>query len=165
MSTEFWMGIFMSIPIGLATSLATPWFQKRLDQRGKARTLIETKNAQEEYDRIRYFRDNPSDLTQYLVQVAIKTTFITAFLSLFSRSLVVFGSLIRLAHVEDSRYFIQNALELIFQVISLAGSIMIINICRPALNTWTKTKNFAEYESGLYKRGVITITPQNTPNP
>ncbi|MDX9990400.1 hypothetical protein [Thiothrix unzii] len=161
MSNEFWMGIFLSIPVGLATSLATPWFQRKLDQRSQQRALVETKNAQVEYERIRFYKENPSELTQYLVHVAIKTTFIGALLAIISGVSYTLAQLLDATSIGydgmSSGRFAQHMLYVIGQFSSLVGSIMIINICRPALTTWTKTKNFSEYENSLQSQGVINV--------
>jgi hypothetical protein len=154
--SDLWIGILFSIPIGIATSLVTPWIQRKLDQLDKYRSLAATKRLDEEYKRIRAFRDNPHEFTQYLVQVAIRTTFTGAFVAIAAGLIFALAQAIAALATrpktgmdyEDIRLF-STGLILIGQFVSLVGSLLIVNICRPAIGAWTKLKNFDEYSKSV----------------
>jgi hypothetical protein len=164
MTSEFWLGTFLSIPIGLATSLATPWFQNKLDSRSKQRSLIASKNLAAEYEQVSYYRSHPEDFTQYLIHVAIKTTFIGAMLGIISGISFAFAQVVETARTglggfggPDILRLAQDALYVLGQFSGLVGSILIVNICRPALSMWTKVRNFAAYEKGISDRGLLEV--------
>jgi hypothetical protein len=149
--SEFWIGILLSIPIGIATSLITPWIQRKIDERDKRRSLAATNRLVQEYERIRTFRSNPEQFTQYLVQVAIRTTFTGAFVAVFAGTMFALGQALNTLHFKgaiDADY-LRNTVFLLAQIVSLFGSLLIINICRPALRAWTKLQNFDEYAKSV----------------
>jgi hypothetical protein len=101
-----------------------------------------------------FYKQNPHELTQYLIQVAIKTTLVSAIIAVFAGFLFVGGNILRFTNASDlvAPQVLQN-LQNIFNslglFISLLGSLMIINICIPALSTWTKVHNFDEYKNAV----------------
>lgn len=154
MSTEFWIGIVLSIPIGIFTALLTPWFQKLFDNWNQSKLIKNQRSAKAEYEAVKYYKNNKDDLTHYYLNVVIKTTFIGAFVGLFSGVLFILGELIGETH------FIQNDVltTILFglgQFSALVGSLLIVNTTRPAINTWTRLKNYELYEEKLKERGLI----------
>ena len=150
--SEFWIGVLLSIPIGIATSLITPWIQRKIDEQDKRRSLAATGRVVQEYERIRAFRADPHEFTQYLVQVVIRTTFTGAFVAVFAGLMVALGQAtipLRSAFNVDYVDFVRTAIFILAQFVSLLGSLLIINICRPALRAWTKLKNFDEYSASV----------------
>src|SRR5580704_6732040 len=89
--SDLWLGLLFSFPIGIVTGLVTPWIQRKIDEQDKRRSLAATGRLIQEYERIRAFRSNPDQFTQYLVQVAIRTTFTAAFIGVFSGLMFAFG--------------------------------------------------------------------------
>jgi hypothetical protein len=149
--SEFWIGILLSIPIGIATSLITPWIQRKIDEQDKRRSLAATGRLVQEYERIRAFRSDPHEFTQYLVQVVIRTTFTGALVAVFAGLMVALGQAtipLRRSIAFDVD-FVRTAIFILAQFVSLLGSLLIINICRPALRAWTKLKNFDEYSASV----------------
>ena len=147
MSSDLWYGALLSIPIGIGTALATPWLQRQLDKYSKSRALTRTKKAQEDFSRVKFFVDNPHLFTQYLVYTAVRVLFITAVVAAFSAAPSLIAQFSEPLHVLI--YPLQSILYGISQFISLIGSIMIVNICRPALLYWQRTKNFEEYSRAI----------------
>lgn len=151
MSTEFWIGVVLSVPIGILTGIATPWFQKIFDNWNKSKLTKSRKNSFEEYQRVKMYKTSKEDSTHYYLSVIIKTTFIGAFVGLFSGALFVLGEL-----VSQTGFGFQTILYSLGQFAALVGSLLIVNICRPAMLMWTRLRNFDEYENDLRKQGVIT---------
>jgi hypothetical protein len=91
--------------------------------------------------------------TQYLVQVAIKTSLIGAVMAIVSGVFLFAGQLsfavlnggmgIRLDET------IGQALFAMGQFAALVGSILIVNICRPALVLWNRLRSFDEYSAAV----------------
>jgi len=147
--SEFWLGIILSFPIGIATALITPWFQRKVDQIDRRRSLAISKRVTKEYELVVHFHKEPIAFTQYLVQVAIRTTFISALMGVFSGLMFSFGQALFIVHLPMAFYELRNTPYLIGQFITLAGSLLIMNTCRPALSIWTKVNNFDEYSQSM----------------
>jgi hypothetical protein len=125
MSTEFWLGIFLSIPIGIGTSLYTPWFQGKLEGYSKKRALSQTKNIKEEFESVSFYRNNPSSLTQFLVYVAIKSTFIGAASGILSGFFFALGNILNsmrgILYIWDQFLALQNIPYTLGQFTALIG--------------------------------------------
>lgn len=140
---EFWIGLLLSIPIAIATNLATPRIQKWLEVSSKKRAVEKTKDLQEEYQRILVYVNNPDEFTSYLLFVVIRTTLIGSVVGIISGLAYVAGQLSSsLFYVYEISGFIYAAA----QIISIIGALMIVNICRTAASTWYKVKNFDRYQ-------------------
>jgi len=161
MSTEFWVGIFLSIPIGILTSLITPWIQRKLDESGKQRALTQSKNIKAELTIITQYKNDPTSFSQYLLHIIIRTTFIGSVIGIVSGVLFAFGQLLNglrssmimpldLGAVE----IIRNMIFFCGQLVVLMGAIMIVNTCRPALSKWTKVHNFDEFQQRAKAMGA-----------
>ncbi len=165
LSVEFWLAILASVPIGIGTALVTPSIQHWLDARSKKRSLIRTRNFEAEYKLVLFYRDNPNEFTHFLVQTAIKTTFISAVIAVLSGLSVGFASLtaaldslvLPIGHVRESFILL---LASVGQLGASFGSIMIFQVCQKALSIWTKVKNFEEYSESMGK--VISAGPDPT---
>ncbi len=154
--SDLLIGILLSIPIGIATSLITPWIQGKLDQLNKYRSLAATKRLDDEYRRVLLFRNNPHEFTQYLVQVAIQTAFTSAFVGIIAgliyaiaQATVAIPSGMGGAMNFDEINFIRTSLFVFGQFVTLLGSLLIMNICRPALSVRAKLQNFDEYSKSV----------------
>src|SRR4051812_13913291 len=86
-----WTGLTLSIPIGITTGLVTPAIQRWFQARGKDRALRESERAREELAEVTFYVDNPQVFTQYLVQIAIRTAFLSALLAVLSGVALIFG--------------------------------------------------------------------------
>jgi hypothetical protein len=159
MSTDAWVSILLSIPIGIGTALVVPLIQRKWENRTRQRALTASLQTQAELQRIRAYKDNADQFTQYLIYTAIKTTFVGAFVAILSGLLIAIAQLstlkgiIELFPLSSSGYDIifaaKNLMFLAGQFTALVGSILIVNICRPVLITWTKVQNFGEYEQSV----------------
>ncbi|MDB5551943.1 MAG: hypothetical protein JWL86_1927 [Rhizobium sp.] len=152
MSTEFWLGLFLSIPLGIITSLWTPWIQRKIEQRGKRKNVEQAKYLKSEFENVQYYVENKIEFSHYLMYAAIRTTLIGSLIGIFSGILFAVAQLFmftgRSMHFpSDLLELIQNALFFFGQLLALVGSIMIVNTCRPALSLWSKVRNFDEYKS------------------
>jgi hypothetical protein len=93
---------------------------------------------------VTFYRRNPVEFTQYLVQVAIKNTFIGAAVG------IVAGLIYALACVLDfGPSYAREMLYLVGQIVAVMSSVMIVNICRPALGLWHKVQHFDEYVASV----------------
>jgi hypothetical protein len=145
-----WLGLLLSIPIGVCTALATPWIQRRLEEKGKHRAMVKSRNAHAEYSSVLYYKTNPQEFTQYLIHVAIKTTFIGALMGVISGLSFVVAQLVDAPGVGfNNSHMLQTVFYATGQFVALIGSLMIVNICRPALATWTRVRNFDAYERAI----------------
>ena len=164
MSVEFWIGSFLAIPIGVITSLLTPWIVRKVNNWTQVNRQKNIEYERKEYERICNFYKNKQDLSVYYLNVVVKTTFLSAFMAIFS-SLLYFGGQM-MQTILTTRLSLdinmdQRHISILFglgQFINLFGSVMIVTICKPALNVWGKIRNFQEYEEDLKSRKII---PEN----
>jgi hypothetical protein len=96
MSTDTLLGLLLSLPIGIVTALITPWFQRKLENIDKQRSMAaQIHNAKEEFENISFYKQHPDEFTQYLVHVAIQTTFTSAAIGIVSWFIFVAAQVIR----------------------------------------------------------------------
>jgi hypothetical protein len=141
MTADVWIGALLSIPIGVGTSLLVPSIQRWLDARGNKKTLAETKRVRAEYEEVLYYQKNPIVFTQYLAQVAVKTTFIGALVSIFANLLSALANAFNLVSV----YRLESLLFFASQIIFVVSSVLIVNISRPAMRLWARIRYFDTY--------------------
>jgi hypothetical protein len=154
LSPDLWFGALLSIPIGIGTGLAVTPLQRALENRGKAKAVAETKRAKEIYTETLFFVGHPHLFTQYLIQVAIKTTFIGSAVGIFSGLFYLVGQMGALSVRELFSWAIdREALNILGfglgQVVAIFSSVMIVSICMPAMKLWHRVRNFEEYVKGL----------------
>ena len=98
-------------------------------------------------------------MTQYLIIAGIKDAIVSASMIVLDTlqnslaqiiNIIPFGALF----FETQR----NILFLLSQFTALVGSVVLINIYRPALSTWRKVVNFDEYKESVR---ALTASQQN----
>jgi hypothetical protein len=72
MTTEFWIGALVSIPLGIGTSLLTPKVQSWIDNRSKAAALNAKQRSQSLYHQTVSYSLHPDAFTQVLVADGIR---------------------------------------------------------------------------------------------
>jgi len=154
MSTEFWIGVVLSVPIGIATGLATPYFQRRIEERGKRRAGAEFRRAVRQLREAFYFRAHPDAFTHYLVEVAIKTTFVAAIMAIVTGLIFAINQMMdalllsgdfRVGRNVKAWEFIRASGWVVGQLVGVIGSIAVVNLCRPALSLVRRVKYFDHF--------------------
>jgi hypothetical protein len=129
----------------------TPYVQRWLDKKGKDRSLTRTRQLRVEYERIKKFSDDPEEFTQYLIYAGLQITFISTFLGIFAGIFFLLGQLLNVNELPVGGFLgsfqIAQISFALGQAASLIGTLMIFNICRVAISTWRRVKNFEEYEN------------------
>jgi len=146
MSSDTLLGLLLSVPIGIATGLVTPIIQRWLESKGKERAFRFARRTLQELEIVTFYREHPADFTQYLVQVAIKTTFIGALLGVLAGLFFVTGQLLTTVPLRHVVPAFRDGLFVIGQFAAILGSVMIVNTCRSALAMWTKVRNYDEFK-------------------
>lgn len=72
MTTEFWIGTLVSIPLGIGTSLATPPIQRWIDSRSEAAALNSQRRMREVYQEAFFYTHHHDAFTQLLILAAIR---------------------------------------------------------------------------------------------
>jgi hypothetical protein len=159
MSSDLWWGAALSVPIGIGTALVTPVIQRKWDEASRSRDVERSRRTTLELQRIEFFVNNPHSLTQYLIMAGIKAAIVSASMIVLATlpnslaqimNIIPFGGLF----FETQR----NILFLLSQLTALVGSVVLINIYRPALSTWRKVVNFDEYKESVR---AVTASQQN----
>jgi hypothetical protein len=158
MNKDILVGLFLSIPIGIITSLITPHVQK-LNQIISQKARIKANNiTKKEYEILKKYYENKTELSLFLISTIIKTTFISAFMSILSYIFFISSLILYpIINYVDINYLfnVHLILPAIGQTVLLIGSILIVNICKSAVNVWKKIKNFDEYERVLRAKKLI----------
>jgi len=154
MTDDVWIGAILSVPIGVGTSLAMPVIQRKLDERGNRKVLAESNRVRTEYEEVLFYHQNPVLFTQYLAQVAIRTTFISAAVAIFAQLISALGSGLYLVSREIPVAQIEQptlALSILSQLVFMISSILIVSITRPALGIWRRVRQFEKYANTVPK--------------
>jgi hypothetical protein len=158
MSNEILLGLIFSIPVGIITSLLTPLILKlfqNISRKARAKTKDTTKK---EYEILKKYYTDKVELSLFFVSVIIKTTLISAMMSILSYLFFISSQIFYTIIERIDLYFVFNIptiLAAVGQFILLIGSILIVNMCRSAINVWKKIENFAEYERLLKAKEII----------
>jgi hypothetical protein len=135
--SQFWLGVFLSVPIGIATGVVSPWVQRWLEEK---RALKRTRRVQAEYEAVVFYKRHPEEFTQFLVHVAVKTTFIGAMLGVVAGLVFTAASLLDNARLWP--FWPDRSLQAFLygtgQFATVVSSVMIVNICRSGLWMWTR---------------------------
>jgi hypothetical protein len=92
----------------------------------------------EEYREVLSYLRQPHAFTQYLVSVAIRTTFIGAAVGIFT-------SLLFALQASEIGRDLERSFGTLAQIVTIVTSIIIVRICRPALKLWYRVRNFDSY--------------------
>ena len=151
MSSDVWLGALISVPIGIATGLAVTPVQKWLEDRGKTKALVHSRDTQHQYAAVLFYRMHSDLFTQYLLRVVILTTFTGSAVGILAGFFFAFanlsGAVLNAAPGYSSRVytiFIQSV-SILGQMTAIVGSILIIRYCRPALKLWQQVRYFEDY--------------------
>jgi hypothetical protein len=67
MSSDLWLGVLFSIPIGIGTGLAVAPVQKWIDNRSVASRYTKLKRQKREYEEVLFFASRPELLSSHLI--------------------------------------------------------------------------------------------------
>jgi hypothetical protein len=111
---------------------------------------MESKRVRAEYEEVFFYQQNPVVFTQYLAQVAIKTTFIGSFVQVFANLFDAIGNgLFMLGDVSPVIRSLarDNTFFFVSQIVYLISAILIVGICRPAMRLWRQVRHFEAYQA------------------
>lgn len=130
MSDEFWLGLLLSIPIGLAVNLGSPFVARRMEGRSEA----VARRREAEREEFRQIADNlagdQSAYYTYLLTAVLRTTYIGALFGLMGGLLAALGQAANTVNI----FFVSSSLFLGAQVVALLAAILILNVARGALS-------------------------------
>jgi hypothetical protein len=120
--------------------------QRWWGDRGTQKLARRTKRLQEEYNEALFYTTHPETFTQYLIHVAIQTTFIGAAVGILSALACGFSSFM----AELGGQNIYNAVVYLFgHIVTTVSLILILRICSPAMRIWKRVRNFESYARAL----------------
>jgi len=158
MNNDILIGLLLSIPVGIITSLLTPLIQKIFQNISQKARVKANDISKKEYEKLKIYYANKTELSLFFINVIIKTTFISAFMSILSYLFFISSQILYpiINYFYSYHYLnISIILPAIGQFILLIGSILIVNICKSAINVWKKIRNFDEYERVLKAKDII----------
>jgi len=161
MNNVLLLGTLLSIPIGIITSLLTPLvlgFFQNINQKARTKSKY---IAQKEYEMITSFHINKQELLMFFLNIIIKTTFVSAIITVISYFFIITPQVIFPIMVNNDSFFIDTRILQMMTVIGhfvlLIGSILIVNLCRTAFNVWGKVKNYDNYTRILKEKNIIEV--------
>lgn len=154
--SNFWLGLLLSIPLSIFANLITTPVQNMISRYNEESARQRVLQAQVEYRRIESFYLNRSEFHEYLLSVIINTTFITsltAMLSYLSFMLVGLTHKLRLNSSGKKQVFdaVRELLQGLGFVALIIGALLVINITKEALRTYSNVKNFDSYKQSIPK--------------
>jgi hypothetical protein len=142
MSSDLWLGTAFSIPIGVGIGLGVPKIQRKLDSYSRARSIRVSKKTLGEFSRIKVFKENPHELTQYLLIATLRILLVST-ITLACCSFLVFMGFRAQNEGGDT-----GQAQFLFVCAYGFGSVGFSASCfsfSAALATWNKVRNFEEY--------------------
>jgi hypothetical protein len=141
-SSEFWIGAALSIPIGIAVNLASPAISRGLESRSEsAARKRETDRAYRQQTVLEYARDTPS-FHAYLLNAVLRTTYIGALFGILGGVLVTAGQALGAVDLYPlETYSFERLFYLLAQIVALMAAILVLTIARNALITIKEVQN------------------------
>ena len=144
--SDLWVGLALSIPVGIGVNLASGPTQRWLGKRSQQAADRESARSAMFVAQATAFAKDRSELYTYLLEAVLMTTYIGALIGVLSGSLAFLGQGVDTAVETLPMYwyfspdFARSLLFLLSQFTALLGSIIILNIARRALRTLKKVR-------------------------
>lgn len=156
MNIDLWISVALAIPLAVVANILTPKIQNRFDtylqNYSKVRTKQKIKDKelqltklQQEILELKVYRDNKAEFNNVLLIALIKIAIYGAMLSLYNGMFFALKYL-SIAHVDLGKAAL-DTLSLFVQLSTLVVAVIIFNTCSKSLRTYSKVKNFADYEN------------------
>ncbi|ORA11357.1 hypothetical protein [Mycobacterium asiaticum] len=141
MSSDLWLGVAFSIPVGLAINIVSPrvlrWIDKRNQDSADKRS---ERDAQFKAKAEQFAKDRPA-LYVYLLETLVRAAYIGALFGVLSGTMFLLTqSTSALAHLYAIRFFMA-AVGGVGQLFALLGAITVLNITRNAVLMVREVRN------------------------
>jgi len=142
-STDFWLGLLLSIPLSILANLLNPKLETLWAHHSQHRAKKRLQKLRRDLDAVQRYRDNPQAFTEYLLIIVIKVAYATGSVGVFS--LVV-----------DT--FIPGSIGLIAsRLLSILAGLLIVRVSSQALDTFQRVRNYDDYQ-----KEIEQLTEQTT---
>lgn len=151
MKIDFWISVFVAIPLAIVANLLTPpisrWFDKRLELNQVRKTEISKRRRKnqlvkltKELERVRSFHQDRIKVIQYLLFILLQVAMLGAFASVYG------GMFAFLGEAERWNSFLGMIGRTGGQLITLIVPLLIFEICQKAITLQRRVVNFDHYE-------------------
>nr|BFE54097.1 hypothetical protein GCM10017745_75240 [Saccharothrix mutabilis subsp. capreolus] len=124
MSPDFWLGLSLSVPIGLAVNIATPYLASLL-ARGSSKLAIKRADQKSQIiTEAAQLNSNVRSFYSFLLTSVLRTTYVGAIVGILTSLLGAIST----ASIHYGPIF-----RLLAQLCALAGAVLVLNIARNAL--------------------------------
>ena len=151
LKASWWMGLVLAIPLSIVANLLTPPIQEWLTTKSNTASVRRLHEVERETSRIAAFHKDKLSLTNYLLLAITKSGLYLALVMILNHFL---GLL--MMYIYSSKTYKTgdikvmevslNVARTLHGLIAIFGLILILNLCKEAVSTYTKVHNFEQYQ-------------------
>lgn len=147
LSTEFWIGTALAVPLSIIASLLAPRVQSWIDKRGAKASEKRRAEIEEEFREIKSFKSDQSLFYVYLLEAGIRIAFYTALFGLLSGMFFLATQIVASIDLELMKSSIRvfSVFSSAGQFIALIGTLIVFRVAMQAISKIQKYRNYESY--------------------
>lgn len=127
MSSDFWLGLLLSIPLSILANILTPKLESLWAHHSQRRAKKRLQKLRRDLDAVQRYRDDSQTFTEYLLITVIKVAYVT-------------GSAGVVAILVNT--FIDKAFAVFAsRLLSILAGLLIVRVSSQALDTFQRVRN------------------------
>ena len=149
-NVNLWLSLALAIPLSIIGNLITKPIQNRIASVGQARQKVKKEKLLTEFKIIQDYHKNQGDLRNYLLFTAIKVFFIWAVMDVIAQTSFSVPNFLEFSGADyETNQAFYNVPNILGHLTFVLGSLVILNICKGAIETYNRVRNFKKYEDDL----------------
>jgi hypothetical protein len=156
LKASWWLALLLAVPLSVAANLITPYIQDWLSLRNEGLALDRITELKTEYLKVERYASNPELLNTYLISLVLESALYLSFVMIINHItgfLVGIGQPLIYAHLKSgvtSKWrLILYALRPLHTSVAIIGLLLILNLCKEGLSTYSKVQQFETYKAKI----------------
>ena len=147
----FWIGLALSVPLAIIANLITPKIRNLLDTVDERKIKKKIQILESDLKTITNYKDNPAEVSAYLLSIIIKTTFLGAFVGVITGTTVIFKQYFTVKIFPNASLSVNDLFTFFIVIVSISSSLVIFKLCEEGIKTYNRYSNFTEYSERVLK--------------
>lgn len=135
MSTDFWLGLLLSIPLSVLANILTPKLETLWAHHSQRCAKKRLQKLRRDLDAVQRYRDDSQAFTEYLLITVIKVAYVTGSVGVFSIIVNTFvpGSFSSIAS----------------RLLSILAGLLIVRVSSQAIDTSQRVRNYDDFQKAI----------------
>lgn len=150
-NNNWWISLILAIPLAIIANLITPLVSDRISNYSEKNAIERISSLKEEYNEVKYYHENKTELTLYLNHAIIQMTVIGAFTTIASALLFFIQGIAKKIFPNRSNIPKISGFSVFFSIM-LIVPVLIFTIGNKAIKTYNNVKNYEKYEKVILEK-------------